>query len=594
MRDDQNRRILVIDDQEAIHEDFRKILVGDQGEGDTGGEARAAFFGEAEAKAPAGPTFEVVFERQGDEGVRAVRQALLESRRFAMAFVDIRMPPGPDGIQTIKGLWETDPDLEVVICTAYSDYSFEEIVGALGRSERLLILKKPFDPVEVRQLAGALTEKWNVGQREKARMAELEEANLRAASASRAKSEFLANMSHEIRTPMNAILGYVDLICDPEATDEEKRHYGETIRSSGGHLLTILNDILDISRIEACKMALESRSLEPYVLAREVVSLLMTQACEKDLDLVLEARGEIPAEMSSDPVRVRQILLNLIGNAIKFTSRGSVRLVLESHEDDEGEVTLDFSVVDTGVGIAPEDIPLLFNAFSQVDASTTRRAGGTGLGLAISKRLAVMLGGEVLAESTPGRGSRFTLRLPVGRHDEVLLASYSGVDPHPAGPPAPAAEAEPPFHGRVLVVEDVRINQVLISTMLKKAGAAVEIASDGLQGCEAVERAEAEGRPFALVLMDMQMPVMDGYEATRFLRAKGQRLPIVALTAHAMADDRSKCLAAGCTDYLTKPLDRHALLALCRRLTESAGAHGDVEAPPPALPSPATDPSDLL
>ncbi len=584
MREHDNRRILVIDDQVAIHEDFRKILCGSGEDGRSLDDARAAFFGEEQKKAAA-PEFELVFTQQGQEGVKALHDALLDSRRFAMAFVDIRMPPGPDGIQTIKGLWSTDPELEVVICTAYTDYSFEEIVAELGKSDRLLILKKPFDPVEVRQLAGALTEKWNIAQREKTRIAELQEANLRAAAASRAKSEFLANMSHEIRTPMNAILGYVDLMCDPHASSEEKRHYGDTIRSSGEHLLTILNDILDLSRIEACKMVLESRRCEPYAIAREVVSLLMTQACEKDLELGLDVSGPIPAEMSSDPVRVRQILLNLTGNAIKFTSRGSVRLSLETLEDDEGEVSLVFAVKDTGVGIAPQDLPRLFNAFSQLDASSTRRTGGTGLGLAISKRLALMLGGDVTAESTPGRGSVFALNLPVGRHDEICFATYGGRDPQAPARAEYADLGQLAFRGRVLVVEDVRINQVLISTMLKKAGASVEIASDGLEGCAAVQRAVDERRPFDIVRMDMQMPTMDGYEATRFLRAKGFDVPIVALTAHAMSDDRARCLAAGCTEYLTKPLDRQALLLVCRRL-----ASGEPRAP---LPRPVTPGSPL-
>jgi len=573
MQNRDNRRILVIDDQEAIHEDFRKILGGT---GAAESSARSAFFGDDEEGAPSALTFELEFSRQGDEGIRMLHRAVDEGRRFSVAFVDIRMPPGPDGIQTIKGLWGADPDLEVVICTAYSDYSFEQIIGELGTSHRLLILKKPFDPVEVRQLAGALTEKWNIAQRERARIAELQEANERAAAASRAKTDFLANMSHEIRTPMNAILGYVDLLCDPEVDPAEKRHYGETIRNSGEHLLTILNDILDISRIEACRMVLDSRSFEPWSIAREVVSLLMSQAAEKDLGLELVADGPVPAEMHSDPVRIRQILLNLTGNAIKFTDRGHVRIVMRTHEDGGDHLSLDFVVQDTGIGIDAEHLPRLFDPFSQVDTSTTRRAGGTGLGLAISKRLAGILHGDVLAESTPGIGSTFTLRLPVGRRDQVRFESCDAGGKR--GAPDRQVADSISFPGHVLVVEDVRINQMLISTMLKKAGASVEIAADGLQGCEAVERASAAGEPFDVVLMDMQMPTMDGYEATRFLRAKGHRLPIVALTAHAMSGDRAKCLAAGCTDYLTKPLDRRELLETCARL---AG----VELPDPALPA---------
>ena len=602
-----NVRVLAIDDQDAILEDYRKILGSSQAESSSLQDARAAFFGggdakPAEAKDEQVATFELTTASQGQEGIDVFVSELAAGRPFAVAFVDIRMPPGLDGMQTIAKLWELDSRLQVVICTAYSDYSFEEIVKTLGRSDRLLILKKPFDPVEVRQLAGALTEKWNAAQREEHHLeevrgaerdarerarelevlnAELASAKDNAQAASRAKTEFLANMSHEIRTPMNALLGYIDLLCDPGISSDDAQKFGRTIRQSGEHLLTILNDILDISQIEASRMVVNNSDFDPFELAKEVVLLMAAQASEKDLRLELVVPDPIPGVIESDKVRVRQVLLNLLGNAIKFTDSGFVKLVLRLDEVPEAEHRfLYFDVVDSGPGIAAEHQKQIFEAFSQVDASTTRTAGGTGLGLAICRRVATMLGGGVGMESAEGEGSTFSLKLPAGALRAAALRTVTRAEcelqtefEETSAPPPEAGE----FHGRVLLVEDVRFNQALVKALLTKAGAEVEIADNGLVGCERAWDAEREGRPFDIVLMDMQMPVLDGYEATRRLRAEGYTRPIVALTAHAMKEDREICLAAGCTDYATKPLDRRLLLEMCRRL-----ASAEPQAPLPA------------
>jgi signal transduction histidine kinase len=582
MADTKNLRILVIDDQESIRDDFKKILASSAGT-PAATSARLAFLGESSA-APAAQqvVYELESAGQGEQGVELCERALRTGKRFACAFVDVRMPPGIDGLQSIKRLWQIDPDLEVVICTAFSDYSFEQIVQELGRTDRLLILKKPFDPVEVRQLAGALTEKWNVVQRERARMEELRVANERAQSANRAKSEFLANMSHEIRTPMNALLGYVEFLCDPEAGPDERARYGDTIKRSSEHLLTILNDILDISRIEASRLVINRADVKPLDLAREVLTLLAPQAGERDLALALEIPQPIPEVIETDLVRARQVLLNLVGNALKFTPKGGVRLVvhLDEHEASDHRY-LCFDVVDTGIGIAPEKLQQVFEPFSQVDGSSTRRYGGTGLGLTISKRLALLMGGDVEVRSLPGQGSTFTLRLYAGELRRAALRQYTPEECRLVAGEPRASEPEARVGGRVLVVEDVELNQKLLAAILRRAGAAVELAEHGRVGLELALAAERRGEPFDLVLMDMQMPVMDGYEATRALRAAGFTRPIVALTAHAMSTDRALCLAAGCSDYATKPIQRAQLLATCRRLLLGERA----PAPLPAAPS---------
>jgi signal transduction histidine kinase len=581
-----NRRILIIDDNQDIHGDFQKIL-GTRAQDDAFRSARSAFLGADTAPPSSGDGFDLAHAYQGEEGYETLTGAKGEGQPFAVAFVDVRMPPGWDGIRTIKKLWEVDEDLQVVICTAYADYSFDEIVTKLGSSDRLLILKKPFDPVEVRQLAVALTEKWNLVQRDRARLQELQQAEAeareyaaaleksnraladamnQAQAASKAKSEFLANMSHEIRTPMTGILGYGELICDPSIPLEDRLRYGDIIRRSGDHLLTVLNDILDISRIESGRMQMNSREIELVSVVRDVHGLMKPRAEEKALAFAVEWVKPVPRVFQVDAQRLRQVLLNLVGNAVKFTESGSVKLRIGTEPAGKGDSYLRFDVVDTGVGLRKEDVPTLFEAFTQGDSSLTREAGGTGLGLAISKRLALMLGGCITVESTLGKGSTFSLKLNVGS-----LESYELV--HPDSVDAPkiderAEKAAERLQARLILIEDGAVNQLLISTVLRHAGAEVDLADDGLAGYRMVHAAQAAGRPYELILLDMQMPVMDGYETAAKLRAEGLRTPIVALTAHAMKGDRERCIEAGCTEYATKPIDRNALIDLCRRLVE--------------------------
>ena len=382
----------------------------------------------------------------------------------------------------------------------------------------------------------------------------LEEARHQAEAASSAKSAFLATMSHEIRTPITSVLGMTDLLRHTTLS-EEQAGYVDTLASSTRALLTILNDILDISKIEAGKITLESAAFPLHEAAREVVALNLAVARAKGLTLGLEIGPGVPAMVVGDSARLKQVLHNLIGNAIKFTGDGSVLLRLSAAvAGDGGAALVRAEIEDTGIGIADAEVDRLFKAFSQVDPSTTRRFGGTGLGLAISRRLVGLMGGEIGVVSRPGQGSRFwfTVSLPLAEAGQPAVAVG-------AAAPAPAAPVAPPpaKRLRILVAEDNRVNRMLVRAMLIKLGHVVEVAENGRLALAAV----AAGA-FDIVLMDMQMPEMDGEEATRAIRAlpsPRDRTPVLALTADVMAEHRERYLRAGVNDLVPKPIDWQVL-----------------------------------
>ncbi len=383
--------------------------------------------------------------------------------------------------------------------------------------------------------------------------------------ASQAKSEFLTNMSHELRTPMTAILGYADLLNDPRTDAEERAEYVQTIRRNGDHLLQIINDVLDLSRIEAGRLALDPRDVAVHELVQGVAQLMQVRATSKDLHLTVEIDPDTPAVVHTDPLRVRQILVNLVGNAIKFTEEGCVQISVSYQAGATPQLCLE--VIDTGIGIDQNTIQKLFMPFSQGDTSVTREYGGAGLGLLISQRLATMLGGSIQVSSDPGRGSTFTARLAVTlpEEEEFETAALSVLPATPIEPPG-ADSPEPLAGRRILLVEDGRDTRQLVARNLRLAGAEVAFAANGAEALDTVRNrgANGEAAPFDLIVMDMQMPAMDGYDATRRLRDYGCRIPILALTAHAMEGDRERCLKAGCDAYLAKPVDASRFVRRCR------------------------------
>lgn len=679
-----------MDDNEDIHDDFLKALdmYYSAAAHEQLQQLEELLFDEkpvVETKKPQ-INYHIDSAYQGEEGYAMAVRAHMEDNPYALAFVDVRMPPGLDGVQTVRRLLSDEPNLEMVLCSAFSDYPWERINEILGYSDRVLFLRKPFDITEVRQITVALTRKWRLRMENHAATKALRRAKDDAEAASREKSSFLSNMSHEIRTPLNGVIGMADLLHQTELNGEQKE-FAKGIRFSAHILLDLINNILDFSKIEAGVLNLEDISFDLHDLVRGMRTLFDHQFADQHLDFEIHIKRDVPRIVIGDPVRVRQILINLISNALKFTEEGSVQVTVSLVEEEKDTLALKFQVIDTGIGISEQGKQRLFQTFSQIDASTTRKYGGSGLGLVISKMLSRLLGGTVGVESTLGEGSTFWFTCILRRagegvplaewvhpalnkarvlllvhHDiakkrlEDMMASWGcewitlsrsedaynrildaqdqgrpfqiiideldlqrledtaldqAMHKHPAFadvyhirlleefddcftfPPRTLVLRKPvssrDLHDAIsdvlfkqpniergerlpliLVAEDNKVNQKVVSHILKKAGFRINLAMNGEEALESFQSEIPD-----IVLMDCQMPRLDGYEATRRIRILeqdlGGRVPILALTANAIKGDREQCLQVGMDDYITKPIQQSVLLARIRRLLAQRG-----------------------
>jgi two-component system, sensor histidine kinase and response regulator len=668
-------RILIVDDNVAIHDDFRKILGSEPSETKLDTD-EAALFGSPSKPLPS-TVFELSFASQGQEAFSLTQSACQAGRRFSLVFMDVRMPPGWDGIETAARLWKVDPDLQIVICTAYSDKSWEEMIEEVSNPERLLILKKPFDTIEVLQLAHALTEKWTLLQSSRHNLEEMERTvNLRtqelqvseqrfrklsahapigifetdaagvvtyanprlkaimglslnetlgeswrksidpddatrvfalwqnvisegsesnfefryhtatgnvhwvylrsrplrsdtgettghvgsvediterknlelevararddAVHIGQLKSRFLANMSHEIRTPMNGVIGMTNLLLDTQLTTEQ-RDFAETIRLSADALLTLINDILDLSKIEAGKIIFEEIDFNLHDVIEGSLELLAEQAHLQKDELASFIEPGTPDRLKGDTGRIRQVLMNLVSNAIKFTKAGEVIVRVSCKSESETQCELRFQVTDTGIGIPPEAQKKLFEAFTQADESTTRKFGGTGLGLVICKQLIEKMNGSITLESLPGEGSTFCFTLYLKKQETLPLISQ---------------EDHALTNKRVLIVDDNATNGRFLHDQIIAWKMRNGTVNNGMEALERLRKSADEGDPYLLAIIDMEMPNMNGLELAKEIKSDPQiaGTRLILLTGFGRRISPAELHAAGITDWRYKPV----------------------------------------
>lgn len=500
---------------------------------------------------------EIIPARSGPEALR-----LLLEHDFALALLDVQMPEmdGFELAELMRGVDRTK-NVPIIFLTAAADRTNFEFRGYEKGAVDFLF--KPINShvliskvkVFIKLAEGAHLLEEKVREAETARK-EAELAKRAAERADQLKSSFLANMSHEIRTPLGALMGFAELLQGPDLGDDERGAYLEIILKNSRNLLSLINEILDLSKVESGHLEVDVKTMAVHEALDEILLLLNAVATKNQTQVELVTEDSMPEKIRTDALRFRQMVTNVVSNAIKFSPKGNVRVVVGGQKEN-GKTNLILDVVDTGIGISQEKVQNLFKPFFQGDSSVSKKFGGTGLGLALSRKLARLLGGDILfVESTPGQGSHFRVVVEDQPPTAGSTVEEEAVPLHEVGTDLGELRAR-----RVLVVDDSEDNQLLIKTVLERYGARIELANDGFEGIDKGRTGE-----FDLILMDYQMPQCDGLQATRKLRELGVRTPIVALTANAMKHERENAIKAGCDDYHSKPIQWDELVGTIQRL----------------------------
>lgn len=557
-----NHRVLIIDDNEAIHDDFRKIL-GATHESSELDDLEAHLFGEPSdtAATESKITFDLSFATQGQDGYDMVVRSIEEEKPYALAFVDMRMPPGWDGLETIERLWKVDPKLHIAICTAFADYSWREIIQRVGHTDQLLIVKKPFDNVEVIQLATSLTEKWSLREVAQLRVDQLErlviertheisQARDELIVANRIKSEFLATISHELRTPMNGILGFVEILAEDPDIGEDNQETVEHIQSCATTLMAVINQLLDLSKLESRSIKLDSSLFDLEMLLFDVG--LHTKKRLNDNVKFHLSLDSIPGRVSGDPTRLRQILASVLDNAVKFTTQGSIELSLVGQVVGDNSVKLRVTVRDTGPGIPEIEQHVIFDAFRQVDGSSTRSHGGLGVGLSTARRLAGLMQAELALEETSKDGSTFSLTW----QSEIDRNPVSHVD---------LLKQSDLRDNKLVIIDRSDTSRELLGRNMGRYFSSVELHAS--LTTQLVDELNSEGTRPDIVLVD---PDGDNDVLTQLNQIEG--LPFMVVSADASPGVAQRFRNHGASAYLPKPIERDTLLSVLRVVLSQKGS----------------------